>query len=962
VLRDRFGHREFLPQQRPALESVLAGRNLLVVMPTGSGKSLLYQLPALLEDGLTLVVSPLIALMKDQVDELRRKGVPATFVNSSLSPGEQHQRLADCAAGVHKLLYVAPERFRNSGFLDMIDRVRVARIAVDEAHCISQWGHDFRPDYRRLAEFRSRLGAPRITALTATATVRVQKDIIEALGLAPGDVDVYVSGFDRPNLAIRVKHASSEENRIAFLTEFIRRGPGSGIIYTGTRRAAESVAEALRPIEPTIQPYHAGLNPEQRSAVQEAFLRGEAHIVTATTAFGMGIDKSDVRFVVHFNFPASIEQYYQEIGRAGRDGLPSDCILLYSPADRRLRDFFIDLSYPPREIIEAVYEALWTISEDPITLTYREIAASCVGDVRDGHVGATVRLLDEAGVTRAWTGRPVARITLDKPGAAVLETVQGPVRRRIIAALSAEADIEKPGTVEITIETLCRAAGLHDDQVRRGLAALAAEGRIGYEPPFRGRGIEKLVHTPPPFDELPIDWARLERLRRAEEEKLEAIEDFIHTDACRRATVIEYFGETPEKPCGICDNCGRAAKRSGDSTAHPGGTVVEDALDDLQTAVLLCVQHLRFGAGKILISQILTGSASSNVRRLHLDRHPLHGVVSGKQKSVRNAVDALLDAGLLTVRHLGGRPTLHLTRRGREAVDGITVHSWRGRVEPIPAPGDRRTRIEDTVQPARPGLAQSASREFKSPSETAAQAVPTPPAPEMPTAAREQQADGAPVTEAALQNMLDHLTCHLLDAPREKARAALPALRRFHPAGVVRALAQRFAEAAGVRPRSRAVWLAGEFGDVRAVPFLVFCTTHEDGNVRRLAASALGKIAHALRQTAADHAQLADHARQALESLATSATARLHNMQKRRCRISRRWTDRPSPFIRATFRPVPATGTLAGGIVAAVGDPSRCVRLVREYSRRFRGADHTAQSSLRRFHLCAHRQTLEGVV
>ncbi len=884
VLQGRFGHRQFLPQQWPALESILAGRDALVVMPTGSGKSLLYQLPALLDDGLTLVVSPLIALMKDQVDELRRKGIPATFVNSSLPYAEQRQRLADCTTGAYKLLYVAPERFRDNGFLGMLERVRIARMAVDEAHCISEWGHDFRPDYRRLAEFRRRLGMPRITALTATATVRVQKDIIAALGLNAEDVEVHVSGFDRPNLAIRVKHVSSEEDRIAFLAELVRRDLGAGIIYTGTRRAAENVAEALRSLEPTIRPYHAGLEAEQRTAVQEAFLRGEVRIVTATTAFGMGIDKPDVRFVAHFNYPASIEQYYQEIGRAGRDGLPAECILLHSPADRRLREFFIDLSYPPREIVEAVYEALWAIPEDPVMLTYREIAARCKGDVRDGHVGATVRLLDEAGVTRAWNGRATARIILNRPGAALLEAVHGPVRRRIIEALAADADIEKPGTVEITLDTLCRTSGLRDDQVRRGLAALAADGTIVYEPPFRGRGIEKLVSTPPPLDDLAIDWERVERLRRAEEEKLEAIEDFIYTSACRRATVIRYFGETAKKPCGVCDNCRRAIKRSQGAMARPDEPDPgELPLDDLQTAVLLCVRHLRFGVGKILVSQILTGSESSGIQRLRLNRHPLYGVVSGGQKSVRRTVDALLDAGRLTVRHLGGRPTLHLTHRGQKAIDGIAVHSWRARIEPIPARGERRRRTDAAARPAGSGAAGSASPEFDSPPGTAIRAASTPSerpggaltvpdahaAAGMPAAnVPERRSGDAPVTEAMLRDMLDNLTRHLLDAPREEARATLPALRRFHPADVVRALVQRFKEAPSVRSRSRAVWLAGEFGDVGAVPFLAFCTTHTDSNVRRLAASALGKIGDTLHRAAAGQARLASQARQALEDLA----------------------------------------------------------------------------------------------
>lgn len=328
-LKEVFGYDEFRPLQAEIIGDALADRDVFALLPTGGGKSLCYQLPALLRPGLTLVISPLIALMKDQVDALVANGVAATFLNSALEPGEGRRRLRGLHAGEYRLLYVAPERLLLSGFLEDIRKWGVTLIAVDEAHCISEWGHDFRPEYRRLIELRDVLPAVPVMALTATATARVRQDIVERLALR--EPREYVASFNRPNLFYRVAPKAGAFDQLAdFLDE---RPQDSGIVYCLSRKSVESVAEKLTARGVSALPYHAGLDAAVRAANQEAFLRDEVRVICATIAFGMGINKPNVRFVVHHDLPRNLESYYQETGRAGRDGLPSECLLLYSRGD-----------------------------------------------------------------------------------------------------------------------------------------------------------------------------------------------------------------------------------------------------------------------------------------------------------------------------------------------------------------------------------------------------------------------------------------------------------------------------------------------------------------------------------------------------------------------------------------------------------------------------------------------------
>jgi len=329
LLKQTFGYDSFRPLQREIMDATLAGRDVVAILPTGAGKSLCFQLPALAREGLTLVISPLIALMKDQVDALVASGVAATFINSSIQGSEAHRRRSGLEEGHYKLLYVAPERVMLPDFISDLKRWNVTAVAVDEAHCISQWGHDFRPEYRALGQLRDALPGVPFLALTATATEQVRGDIIQQLHLH--EPEVFLASFNRPNLSYTVLPKAKATSQIY---DFIRQRPKeAGIVYVQSRKSAESLAAALTAEGVKAVAYHAGLQPEERAANQEAFLRDEAHVVCATIAFGMGINKPDVRYVIHGDLPKNIEGYYQETGRAGRDSLPSECVLLYSRGD-----------------------------------------------------------------------------------------------------------------------------------------------------------------------------------------------------------------------------------------------------------------------------------------------------------------------------------------------------------------------------------------------------------------------------------------------------------------------------------------------------------------------------------------------------------------------------------------------------------------------------------------------------
>lgn len=339
ILKKYYGYNEFRAGQKKVINSILKGKDTLAIMPTGAGKSLCFQIPALINDGITIVISPLISLMKDQVDSLNELGISATYINSSLEYEEIEKRILNVRSGEYKLIYVAPERLNDERFCAYMREISIAMIAIDEAHCVSQWGHDFRPSYRNVAQFIFKLTKrPVISAFTATATEAVKNDIIKLLRLSTPEV--FVTGFNRENLSLSVIKGENKKN---FVEKYLENNKGkTGIIYTSTRKEAEYVYIYLNKQGYSVGVYHAGLSESDRAEIQEDFSYDNIDIIVATNAFGMGIDKSNVRFVIHYNMPKNIEAYYQEAGRAGRDGEPSECILLFDPKDVQTQKYFIE--------------------------------------------------------------------------------------------------------------------------------------------------------------------------------------------------------------------------------------------------------------------------------------------------------------------------------------------------------------------------------------------------------------------------------------------------------------------------------------------------------------------------------------------------------------------------------------------------------------------------------------------
>ncbi len=554
LLKIHYGFKDFRPGQEKAIDNILAGKNTVVVMPTGGGKSLIYQLPSLVLEGATIVVSPLISLMKDQVDSLALIGINATFINSTISPNEAQERLNSVQEGRFKILYIAPERFYNQNFLEVLKNIKVSLFAVDEAHCISQWGHDFRPSYMKLKNAVEYVGKPPVAALTATATPEVREDIVKQLNL--DNPEVVVTGFARPNLQFGVIQAKDAQKNRLIIDAIGGASDGAGIIYVGTRNKGNDLTQLLLDNGIDASVYHAGMDPEDRKAVQEDFMKNKVKVIVATNAFGLGINKSDIRFVIHYDMPGTIEAYYQEAGRAGRDGKPSFCLLFYSPRDRYLQEFFIKGDNPPPEIVEEIYDVLLSYESDSVLITYSQLNEMISDNLPEMAIGTSLKILEREGyISRPNEKVGQAFLQLTDSFSSALDTLGARAKKQIevLTKLNDRWGNDLIDGFSFNPEEVAEMLDIKKETLMRTIRKLADEGAFKYNPPFRGTEINILKKAD--SGNLKIDFSAMKKKASSAYDKLDKIEDYVYHFNCRQKFILDYFGDSDSTNCKKCDNC-----------------------------------------------------------------------------------------------------------------------------------------------------------------------------------------------------------------------------------------------------------------------------------------------------------------------------------------------------------------------------------------------------------------------
>lgn len=671
ILNEYFGYDTFRSGQQEIIQSIVSGKDTLVIMPTGGGKSLCYQIPALMMDGTALIISPLIALMKDQVDTLTAKHIPAALINSTVSMHDQQIIARDIVQGRIKLLYISPERLQNPQFMSFLKSIHISFIAVDEAHCISEWGHDFRPAYTSITNIFKELGRkPPIIALTATATPEVQEDIIQQLDL--NFPFVHVGGFFRKNLHYQVIAVDKKARYlIAYLNELLQKDySGAIIVYCGSRKRVEEYALALQQNSIPVLAYHAGLPDAQRQRIQETFLREESPILIATNAFGMGVDKSNVRTVIHCDITLTLESYYQESGRAGRDGKDSQCIVLYHPKDRELMDFFLSCTYPSKQDIISVYNVLYAQTPQygyltqPILLSPEQIGNAC--GIHAIQVQTILGILERKTILSNAGNKKsnsMIRIIAEQEELKERITKMNDHDRGIMMALLRMLGPESLlRSVPFDIEKIIRTHHLQKVYVQEALRRFEHSGLITISQSSIHAGIMLLQQRLPP-NEIPIDFAALQQRHEHAVDKLQAVIAYMETVQCKQRYLLDYFRDvsTDMQTCGTCSSC--------TIMEHLPFEEINDRESFIRHSLLLQIFELNgyFGR-KTILSCILGDDSDTNVKKYQLHISKVYGRLRGYAfYAVRDALESLIQEEYVESSQ-GDYPVISIKEKGRKSL------------------------------------------------------------------------------------------------------------------------------------------------------------------------------------------------------------------------------------------------------------------------------------------------------